>query len=238
MINFKIFTLFPEMFPAALGASITGAALEKKLWSFQAINIRNYAKDERGTVDDIPYGGGAGMVLKPDVVFDAIVANIDILAPKKPRIIYLSPRGKLLNQDLARNLAQEQEIAILCGRYEGVDQRVLDKLEIEEISIGDYILSGGEIAAQVLIDAVLRNVKGVVGKEESVEEESFNVDGNQFLLEYPHYTRPALWQGHEVPEILLSGHHQNIKDWRFKKALETTKTKRQDLYQKFLDNKK
>ena len=234
MINFKIFTLFPEMFPGPLATSITGTALKNNLWQIEAINIRDYAKDERGTVDDIPYGGGAGMVLKPDVVVDAIEANIDI---KKTKILYLSPRGAPLTQKKARELARESEIALLCGRYEGVDQRALDELQIEEISIGDYILSGGEIAAYVLIDAVLRNVKGVVGAQDSVDEESFSVDGNEFLLEYPHYTRPASWRSRDVPPILVSGHHKNIKSWRLEKAIELTKMRRRDLYEKFLYKK-
>ena len=237
MINFKIFTLFPEMFPGPLAASITGTALKNNLWSLEAINIRDYAKDGRGTVDDIPYGGGAGMVLKPDVVVDAIEANIQREKNSKTtKILYLSPRGAPLTQAKARELAQEKEIALLCGRYEGVDQRALDELQIEEISIGDYILSGGEIAAYVLIDAVLRNVEGVLGAEDSLHEESFDIEGNQ-LLEYPHYTRPASWRGREIPPILLSGHHKNIKSWRLEKAIELTKVRRDDLYQKFLHNK-
>lgn len=237
MINFKIFTLFPEMFPGPLAASITGAALKNNLWSLAAINIRNYAEDARGTVDDIPYGGGAGMVLKPDVVANAIEANFQREENSKiAKILYLSPRGTTLTQAKARELAKEKEIALLCGRYEGVDQRALDELQIEEISIGDYILSGGEIAAYVLIDAILRNVEGVLGAEDSLHEESFDIEGNQ-LLEYPHYTRPASWRGREIPPILLSGHHKNIKSWRLEKAIELTKVRRDDLYQKFLHNK-
>ncbi len=220
------------MFPGPLASSVTGAALKNNLWKIVAINIRNYAKDDRKTVDDIPYGGGAGMVLKPDIIADAIEANVDV---KKTKILYLSPRGKPLTQKKARELADENEIALLCGRYEGVDQRALDELQIEEISIGDYILSGGEIAAYVLIDAVLRNVKGVLGSDESVEEESFSVDGNE-LLEYPHYTRPASWRGRDIPEILTSGHHKNIKSWRFQNAIELTKIRRPDLYDKYLKN--
>ncbi|MSP33513.1 MAG: tRNA (guanosine(37)-N1)-methyltransferase TrmD [Rickettsiales bacterium] len=230
MINFKILTLFPEMFPGPLAASVTGTALKNNLWSIEAINIRDYAKDERGTVDDIPYGGGAGMVLKADIVAEAIEKNID---EKQVKIIYLSPRGKLLTQQIARELAQEKEIILLCGRYEGVDQRVLDELEIEEISIGDYVLSGGEIAAYPFIDAVLRNINGVLGDENSLQEESFDIDGKE-LLEYPHYTRPASWRGREVPQVLISGHHKNIKSWRLEKAIELTKLKRDDLYKKFL----
>jgi len=241
MINFKILTLFPEMFPGPLAASVTGAALKNNLWSIEAINIRDYAKDERGTVDDVPYGGGAGMVLKADIVADAIEANISISSTNndsqtnytRTKIIYLSPRGKLLTQQIARELAQEKEIILLCGRYEGVDQRVLDELEIEEISIGDYVLSGGEIAAYPFIDAVLRNINGVLGDEHSLQEESFDIDGKE-LLEYPHYTRPASWRDREVPQILVSGHHKNIKSWRLEKAIELTRLRRDDLYKKFL----
>jgi tRNA (guanine37-N1)-methyltransferase len=228
MINFKILTLFPELFPGPLSASVTGAALEKKLWSLEAINIRDFAKDERKTVDDTPYGGGAGMVLKADILADAIEKN---LKPES-KIFYLSPRGKTLTQKKARELAQEKEIILLCGRYEGVDQRVLDEFVIEEISIGDYVLSGGELAAFIVIDAVLRNVEGVLGADESLVEESFGSKENleyENLLEYPHFTRPANWRGREVPEVLTSGHHKKISEWRKEKAIEITKKNRPDL---------
>jgi tRNA (guanine37-N1)-methyltransferase len=228
MINFKILTLFPELFPGPLSASVTGAALEKKLWSLEAINIRDFAKDERKTVDDTPYGGGAGMVLKADILADAIEKN---LKPES-KIFYLSPRGKTLTQKKARELAQEKEIILLCGRYEGVDQRVLDEFVIEEISIGDYVLSGGELAAFIVIDAVLRNVEGVLGADESLVEESFGSKENleyENLLEYPHFTRPAKWRGREVPEVLTSGHHKKINEWRKEKAIEITKKNRPDL---------
>lgn len=228
MINFKILTLFPELFPGPLAASITGVALEKKLWSLEAINIRDFAKDERKTVDDTPYGGGAGMVLKADILADAIEKNLQ----PESKIFYLSPRGKTLTQKKARELAQEKEIILLCGRYEGVDQRVLDEFTIEEISIGDYVLSGGELAAFVVIDAILRNVDGVLGADESLAEESFGSKENleyENLLEYPHFTRPAKWRGREVPEVLTSGHHKKINEWRKEKAIEITKKNRPDL---------
>lgn len=224
MINFKIFTLFPEIFPGALSYSITGAALKKNLWSFDAINIRDYAKDKRGTVDDTPYGGGAGMVLKPDVIASALEENISDL--KKTKIFYLSPRGKVFTQEMARELSEKSEIAFLCGRYEGVDQRVLDEFEIEELSIGDYVLSGGEMAVIVVIDAILRNVDGVLGADESLDEESFGSKNNREfddLLEYPHFTKPAIWRGKSVPEVLTSGNHAQIKKWRMEKATEITK---------------
>ena len=229
MIKFKILTIFPELFPGPLAASITGSALEKKLWEIEAIDIRKFAKDKHGTVDDTPYGGGAGMVLKADVLADAIEAN----NPKK--IIYLSPRGRVFNQKIARELACENEIMILCGRYEGVDQRVLDEFEIQEISIGDYVLSGGEIAAYPFIDAILRNVEGVLGADESLAEESFGSEKNpvfENLLEYPHYTRPAKWRGRDVPEILTQGHHKKINEWRLEQAKEVTKKNRPDLLKK------
>ncbi len=162
MINFKILTIFPELFPGPLAASITGSALKKNLWSIEAINIRNYAKDKHQTVDDTPYGGGAGMVLKADVLADAIDDAKSKNSGLKNKIIYLSPRGKTLTQKMARDLAKEKEVILLCGRYEGVDQRVIDEYEIEEISIGDYVLSGGELAAYILIDATLRNISGVL----------------------------------------------------------------------------
>jgi len=228
VINFKILTLFPELFPGPLAASITGVALEKKIWSLEAINIRDFAKDERKTVDDTPYGGGAGMVLKADILADAIEKNLQ----SESKIFYLSPRGKTLTQKKARELAQEKEIILLCGRYEGVDQRVLDEFAIEEISIGDYVLSGGELAAFVVIDAILRNVESVLGADESLAEESFGSKENleyENLLEYPHFTRPAKWRGREVPEVLTSGHHKKINEWRKEKAIEITKKNRPDL---------
>ncbi len=246
MINFTILTLFPELFPGPLGTSVTGAALAKNLWSFEAINIRSYAKDKHGTVDDTPYGGGAGMVLKAEVVAEAIegalnssVCHPELVSGSKPKILYLSPRGKTLTQKIARELAQESEIIFLCGRYEGVDQRVLDEFQIEEISIGDYVLSGGEMAAYVVIDALLRNVEGVLGADESLAEESFGSKENlefENLLEYPHFTKPQEWRGRAVPEVLTSGHHKKIGEWRKGQAIEVTKKNRPDLYLKFLGN--
>ncbi len=242
MLNFKILTLFPELFPGPLAASVTGAALEKKLWSIEAINIRDYAKDSRGTVDDAPYGGGAGMVLKADVIADAIESTDALrLTPYASKIIYLSPRGKVFTQKIARELAREKEIVILCGRYEGVDQRVLDEFEIEDISIGDYVLSGGEIAAFPFIDAILRNVEGVLGADESLAEESFGSEKNpdfENLLEYPHYSRPQEWRGRAVPEILTGGHHKKISEWRKERAIELTKKVRPDLFLKFSEKEK
>jgi len=232
MINFKVLTLFPSLFPGPLGASITGAALQKKIWSLEAINIRDFAKDKHKTVDDTPYGGGAGMLIKPDVLADAIESAMNFESNSPKKIIYLSPRGKVFNQKMAQELAKQEDIILICGRYEGVDQRVLDEYEIEEISIGDYVLSGGELAAFVVIDAILRNVDGVLGADESLKEESFSFfDDSEFsnLLEYPHYTKPAKWRNREVPEILTSGHHKKINEWRLQKAIEVTKKNRPDL---------
>ena len=239
MINFKIFTIFPELFPQILAKSITGEALNKNLWKLDIINIRDYGFDARKTVDDAPFGGGAGMVFRPDVLHNALEKNI-LQNPqnlKKPKIIYLSPRGKVFNQKMAQELSQESEINIICGRYEGIDQRIIDIFDVEEISIGDYVLSGGEIASYVVIDAILRNVKGVLGAEQSLEQESFgNVENTdyEYLLEYPHYTRPANFLGKEVPTVLLSGHHANIEKWRKEKAEEITQKNRPDLFEKYL----
>lgn len=242
MINFKIFTIFPELFPQILAKSITGEALNKNLWNLDIINIRDYGLDSRKTVDDAPFGGGAGMVFRPDVLHNALEKNISKNSQnlKKPKIIYLSPRGKVFNQKMAQELSQESEINIICGRYEGIDQRIIDIFDVEEISIGDYVLSGGEIASYVLIDAILRNVKGVLGAEQSLEQESFgNIENNdyEFLLEYPHYTRPANFLNKEVPAVLLSGHHANIEKWRKEKAEEITQKNRPDLFEKYLISK-
>jgi len=242
MINFKIFTIFPELFPQILAKSITGEALNKELWKLDVINIRDYGFDARKSVDDAPFGGGAGMVFRPDVLYSALDKNIikNSNNIQKPKIIYPSPRGKVFNQKMAQELSQETEINIICGRYEGIDQRIIEIFDIKEISIGDYVLSGGEIASYVLIDAILRNVKGVLGAEQSLEQESFgNIENNdyEYLLEYPHYTRPANFHGKEVPSILLSGHHANIEKWRKEKAEEITQKNRPDLFEKYLKSK-
>jgi len=228
-MKFQILTLFPELFPGPLGHSVTGRALGQNIWGFTATNIRGYAVDNKHkTVDDVPFGGGAGMVMKPDVIERAVLS-----LPTTGRKIYMSPRGRVLNQNLVKELAQEPVLTILCGRYEGVDQRVLDSENFEEISIGDYVLTGGEMAAHILMDACIRLLDGAVGNAETPNEESFS-DG---LLEYPHYTRPALWtdkNGVErpVPEILTSGHHANVAKWRHEQSLELTKLRRPDLLKK------
>lgn len=225
-VNFL--TLFPELFPGFLGHSITGRALEKQIWSFNAVNIRDFATDKHGTVDDIPFGGGAGMVMKPDIIERALLS-----IPQTGRKIYMSPRGRVLTQAMAQDLSRETNITILCGRYEGVDQRVLDAHGFEDISIGDYVLTGGEQAAQIMCDAIIRLIPDVVGNSETTGDESFS-DG---LLEYPHYTRPATWvdsMGHtySVPDVLLSGHHKKIDEWRRAQSEKITQERRPDLLKK------
>ena len=225
----KVLTIFPEIFPGFLGYSLTGRALKEGIWSLETVNIRDYAFDKHGSVDDTPCGGGAGMIMRPDVLGAAIKAN-----HTKGRIIYMSPRGRPLTQQLVKELSKEDEITVVCGRFEGVDQRVLDAYEIEEISIGDYILTGGEQAAQIMLDAVVRLLPGVLGNSSSLEDESFE----NFLLEHDQYTRTVVWEGREVPEILLSGHHENIAKWRKAQSLEITERRRPDLMKKYLDFKR
>ena len=218
-MKFDVLTLFPEMF-SSLEESIIGKAREKGLIEINLINIRDFSKDKHKKVDDTPYGGGAGMVMMPDVVYDAYSSIQD----KNAKVIYMSPQGKVLNQEKVQELSKEESLILLCGHSEGIDQRVLDEIVDEEISIGDYVLTGGELPAMVLIDAVSRYVKGVLN-EESTQEESFSNN----RLEYPQYTRPEVFRGKRVPEVLLSGHHGNIKKWRDEQSLEITKIKRPDL---------
>ena len=222
-----VLTLFPEMFPGPLGQSLAGQALEQGRWALETVDIRGFARDKHRTVDDSPFGGGAGMVMRPDVV-DLAIKSAKEQTGGAP-LVYMTPRGRPLTQDRVRELAQGPGVAVLCGRYEGVDQRVLDAHNAEEISVGDYVLSGGELAAQVLIDACVRLIPGVMGSDGSGIEESFEAG----LLEYPHYTRPAEWQGRAVPEILLSGHHGNIRAWRREQAEAVTKQRRPDLWKAY-----
>ena len=224
----KVATLFPEMFPGVLGQSLAGKALENGIWSLDVKDIRDHATDRHRTVDDNPFGGGAGMVMRPDIV-DAALRELRGTAPHLP-LIYLSPRGKVLNQKRCRELAAGPGAILLCGRYEGIDQRVLDEHQAEEISIGDYILMGGELPAMVLIESCIRLIEGTVNKTESVDEESFETG----LLEYPHYTRPANWNGRDVPEILLSGHHAKVQAWRHAQAEEITRERRPDLWDQYV----
>jgi len=230
-IQFNLLTLFPNMFPGMLGQSLAGKALERGDWSFNTVNIRDYAEGVHKNVDDTPYGGGAGMVMRADVIEKALLS-----APKTGKKIYLSPRGKVFDQAMAKKLSREENITLLCGRYEGVDQRVLDAHEFEEVSIGDYVLSGGEPAAMIMMDAIIRLLPGVMGNEDTADNESFG-SATGGLLEYPHYTRPATWVDahgvtHEVPEILKSGDHGKIEEWRKNQSLSITKAIRPDLLKK------
>lgn len=227
-LHFNLLTLFPDMFPGMLGASLAGKALERGDWSFNAINIRDFATDNHKTVDDTPYGGGAGMVMRADVIEAALLS-----VPTPGKKVYLSPRGKVLNQAMAKQLSQEANLTLLCGRYEGVDQRILDAHEFEEISIGDYVLSGGEPAALILMDACIRLLEGVMGNDDTADNESFGTNTGG-LLEYPHYTRPAEWTDangitHQVPDVLKNGNHAHIEEWRQKESFEITKRVRPEL---------
>jgi tRNA (guanine37-N1)-methyltransferase len=224
----RVLTLFPEMFPGPLGHSLAGKALEKGLWTLETVDIRSYARDKHRSVDDAPFGGGPGMVMRPDVLDAALSAAAGPAG--RGRVIYLSPRGRLLKQELVRELAAEPVVTLLCGRFEGVDERVLEKHAVEEVSVGDYVLSGGEPAALVLIDAVVRLLPGVMGNVDTAGEESFE----RGLLEYPHYTRPALWEGRAVPEVLLSGHHGKVAAWRLAEAERITRDRRPDLWAPYL----
>ena len=229
MLKIKVLTIFPELFPGFLGTSLTGKALDEGKWSIETINIRDYAFDKHGSVDDTPAGGGAGMVMRADVLGAALKTHY-----QGSRLINMSPRGKPLTQQLVKELAQESELTIICSRFEGIDERVLEAYEAEDISIGDYILTGGEQAAQIMLDAIIRLLPDVLGNAESASEESFE----NFLLEYPQYTKPQQWEGRCIPDILLSGHHQKISDWRFEQSKQVTEARRPDLWKKYLDSKK
>ena len=255
-MNFYVMTLFPEMVMGGLNISIIKRAMENDLIRIEAVNIRDYTLDKHKKVDDYPFGGGAGMLMQAQPVwscYQSILSSIsteDTVNPdeknaldstqtepvnasgkeKQPRILYMSPQGKTFNQEMARELSKEEDLIFLCGHYEGIDQRVLDRIDVEEVSIGDYVLTGGEFPAMVMIDTISRLVPGVLNNDTSADEESFS-DSN--LLEYPQYTRPEEWEGMKVPEVLLSGHHKNIEKWRLEKAIENTKLKRPDLYEKY-----
>ena len=221
----RIFTLYPEIFPGPLNKGLYGKALSHKIWNLDIINIRDSAEDKHKTVDDTPFGGGSGMLIKPDV----LASSIDQHMNKSEKIFYLSPKGKLFNQKTAKSLSKEHCINLICGHFEGVDQRLLETRNIEEISVGDYILSGGETAALIIIDSILRLVPGILGNEKSVYEESFE----NRLLEYPQYTKPQLWEEKNIPDVLLSGDHGKIKDWRLFQSEAITRHRRPDLWQKY-----
>ena len=228
MLLARIFTLYPEFFPGPLGKGLYGKALAEKIWKLETVNIRDYATDKHKTVDDTTYGGGSGMLIKPDVLANSLDKNLN----SKEKIIYLSPKGKLLNQKLAKELSKEGTINLICGHFEGVDQRVVESRNIEEVSIGDFVLSGGESAAFVMLDSIIRLLPGVLGNETSTEEESFE----NGLLEYPQYTKPQIWEEKTVPDVLLSGDHAKIKDWRLSQSEAITRDRRPDLWQKYKKN--
>jgi|TARA_S200000501_G_scaffold235831_1_gene221130 tRNA (guanine37-N1)-methyltransferase len=224
--NATVLSLFPEMFPGTLGSSLAGKALKNGLWNLNKINIRDFANNKNGKVDDVPFGGGHGMVINPEVLDKALKS---VSAYEGPRI-YLSPRGKKFDQTIARNLSKEKGAVFICGRYEGVDERFLIHNDVTEVSVGDFILSGGEIGAQLIIDATVRLLPNVIGNSLGLVEESFENN----LLEYPLYTYPRVWNNIEVPEVLLSGDHQKIKMWKIKMSENLTKSKRPDLWSKYI----
>ena len=226
MWNATVLSLFPEMFPGTLAFSIAGKALVNNLWSLNTINIRDFSNDKNGKVDDVPFGGGHGMVLKPEVLDRALKSVVDHNGPR----IYLSPRGRKFDQSFAKDLSKEKGVVFICGRYEGVDERFLTHNDIQEVSVGDYVLSGGEIGAQLIMDATIRLLPNVIGNSQGLVEESFEGD----LLEYPLYTQPRVWNGIEVPEVLLSGDHKKIEIWKIKMSENITKLNRPDLWSKYI----
>ncbi|MBQ9608959.1 MAG: tRNA (guanosine(37)-N1)-methyltransferase TrmD [Lachnospiraceae bacterium] len=238
-MNFHIMTLFPDMIDNALSESITGRAIKNGLINIDTVNIRDFAQNKYGHVDDYTYGGGAGMLMQAEPVYLAyrsIIEKLPVEADdedKKPRVIYMTPQGTTFTQAMAKEYSKEENLIILCGHYEGIDERVLEMIVTDNVSIGDFVLTGGELPAMMIVDAVSRLVPGVLGKEESALYESF-YDG---LLEYPQYTRPEVFMGKAVPEVLLSGHHKNIEKWRYEQSLERTRQRRPDLYDKYMNNK-
>ncbi len=221
----QIITLLPQAFPGVLGESLTGRALKDELWQLETVDLRRFGEGKHRNVDDTPAGGGAGMVLRPDVMGRAIDEARATMPPAAP-LLYLSPRGRRFDQAMARGLSQTPGVTLICGRFEGMDERVIQHYGIQEVSLGDFVLTGGEIAAQALIDATVRLIPGVLGNADSTEEESF-ADG---LLEHPQYTRPPEWKGHKIPDVLMSGHHGEIAKWRHEQAQEITRTRRPDLW--------
>ena len=220
----RVFTLYPEYFPGYLNKGLFGRA-KGKIWDLETVNIRDYATDKHKTVDDTPYGGGNGMIIKADVLAKSLDENIK----KNEKIIYLSPRGKLFNHEYAKKLSNEKSLNLICGHFEGVDERLLETRDIEEVSVGDFILSGGEIAALVIIDTIVRLIPGVLGNSDSLAEETFERN----MLEYPQYTKPQKWEKKDVPDVLLTGDHAKIKDWRLKQSEDITRRRRPDLWEKY-----
>ena len=229
MWTVRVFTLYPELFPGPLGVGLYKKALDKKLWSLEVINIRDYAKDKHQTVDDSPFGGGSGMLMRADIIANALDKKI---SDKNEPIIYLSPKGKKFNQNYAKKILNKN-INIICGHFECIDQRLLETRNIEEVSVGDFILSGGEIGALIIIDAAVRLIPGVLGNSDSLIDETF--EGN--LLEYPQYTKPKKWENKDVPEVLLSGDHAKIKGWRLDQSKDITRRRRPDLWEKYKKDK-
>ncbi|MBI1273050.1 MAG: tRNA (guanosine(37)-N1)-methyltransferase TrmD [Alphaproteobacteria bacterium] len=226
-LRFDVLTLFPEMFPGPLGQSLPGKALAQDIWALNVMDVRDAAQDKHRTVDDTPYGGGAGMVMRPDVAAAALALATERFGGASRRI-YLSPRGRKIDQALVQDLAGAGSVLLMCGRYEGIDERAIEAGGLEEVSLGDFVLAGGELAAMALIEACTRLLPGVLGNEEAVKEESFAAG----LLEYPHYTRPAVWEGRAVPEVLISGHHEKVQAWRRAEAERITRERRPDLWQR------
>ena len=220
----RIFTLYPEFYPGFLNKGLYGKALSKNIWDLEIVNIRDFANDKHKTVDDTPYGGGFGMLMRPDVLANSLDKKIK----STEKIIYLSPKGKLFNQNMARKLSKEKTINLICGHFEGVDQRLIESRGIEEISIGDFILSGGEAASFIVLDSILRLIPGIIGNNKSISDESFENN----LLEYPQYTKPQIWEKKVIPEVLLSGDHAKIKDWRLSQSEAITRDRRPDLWLK------
>ncbi len=221
----RIFTLYPEFYPGFLNKGLYGKALSKNIWDLEIVNIRDFANDKHKTVDDTPYGGGSGMLMRPDVLANSLDKKIK----STEKIIYLSPKGRLFNQNMARKLSKEKTINLICGHFEGIDQRLIESRGIEEVSIGDFILSGGETASFIVLDSILRLIPGIIGNNKSVTDESFENN----LLEYPQYTKPQIWEKKGIPEVLLSGDHAKIKDWRLSQSEAITRDRRPDLWQKY-----
>jgi len=225
MFNSRIFTLYPDYFPGYLDKGLFGKAMRENIWKLETVNIRDYSEDKHKTVDDTPYGGGDGMIIKADVLARSLDQNVN----PDEKIIYLSPKGRLFDHNYAKKLSKEKSVNLICGHFEGIDQRIIDTRNIEEVSIGDFILSGGEVAAFVVIDAILRYIPGVLGNENSSKDESFE----NGLLEYPQYTKPQIFEQKGVPDVLLSGDHAKIKDWRLSQSEAITRDRRTDLWQKY-----